>query len=178
MLVQSEIRIGIHPVLVNVEAFNFLVFANTYPDGFLQGQDDDKGGEATENPCGAYACQLVKELVCPGLVAEDTYGQGSPDTADKVNGYCTYGVIKTDPVYKGYAEDNDGTCQQADYHGFIGRHQVGPCRNTYQAAQDPVEEHGKIQVLCEDSRKDDGTDTPCRCGKAGGYKDQGGKGRR
>jgi hypothetical protein len=44
MLIQSEIGIGIHPVLVNIESFYFFIL--THPDTycFLEREYDDKGG--------------------------------------------------------------------------------------------------------------------------------------
>ena len=52
MLVHPEVGIGIHPVLMQVEPFEF--FLTRYPDsnGFLQGEDDGKGREHTKEAGG------------------------------------------------------------------------------------------------------------------------------
>jgi thioredoxin 1 len=108
--VQPLVKLGFHPQLGHVEAFDFRFFADPDAHDGLEDEPDDQAGDEGEDT----ECRDAREAGSRGRFAVEDDGDGAPDTCEQVDRDGADHVVDLELVEQRNREDHDHAANGAD----------------------------------------------------------------
>ena len=164
-------------MLGDIQAFCFFFFVDSNSHHKLEKEEDSEREDESPSPNREGSNQLSDkaEIFISSIEERKAYRQGSPDSANSVNGNGTHRVVDLDFVKEQNGKDNDGTRNQSNDSSSTNGDTVGTCSNTDQTGKNTIQSHGEVRLLDNNPRGHDGGEGAEGCCKRGGHTDVGNK---